>query len=72
MAATCARAFYAEMIMRYGVPKQLHSDRGTQFKSALVAELCATFEVNKTRTTVSQCKGTKIWPVKNLSNNISS
>ena len=33
------------------MPEQLHSDRGTQFESALFAELCATFEVDKTRTT---------------------
>ena len=50
-AATCARAVYAEWIARYGVPEQLHSDRGTQFESALFAELCATFGVDKTRTT---------------------
>ena len=50
-ATTCARAVYAEWIARYGVPEQLHSDRGTQFESALFAELCATFGVDKTRTT---------------------
>ena len=50
-AATCARAVYAEWISRYGVPDQLHSDRGAQFESALFAELCATFGVDKTRTT---------------------
>ena len=50
-AATCARAVYAEWIQRYGVPEQLHSDRGTQFESALFVELCATFGVDKTRTT---------------------
>ena len=33
------------------MPEQLHSDRGTQFESALFAELCATFGVEKTRTT---------------------
>ena len=40
-ATTVARAVYAEWISRYGVPEQLHSDRGTQFKSALFVELCA-------------------------------
>ena len=50
-ASTCARAVYAEWIARYGVPEQLHSNRGTQFESELFAELCATFEVDKTRTT---------------------
>ena len=50
-AATCARAVYAECIARYGVPEQLHSERSTQFESALFTELCATFGVDKTRTT---------------------
>ena len=50
-AATCARAVYAEWFARYGVPEQFHSDRGRQFESELFAELCATFGVDKTRTT---------------------
>ena len=50
-AATVARAVYAEWIARYGVPEQLHSDRGTQFVSALFVELCASFGVDKSRTT---------------------
>ena len=50
-AATCARAVYAEWIACYDVPEQLHSDRGTQFESALFTELCATLNVDKTRTT---------------------
>ena len=50
-AATCARAVYAEWIARYGLPEQLHSDRNTQFESALFAELCAIFGVDNTRTT---------------------
>ena len=45
-AATIARAVYADWIARYGVPEQLHSDRGPQFESALFAELCATFGVD--------------------------
>ena len=50
-AATWALAVYAEWIARYGMPEQLHSDRGTKFESALFAALCATFRVDKTRTT---------------------
>ena len=50
-AATCARAVYSEWIARYGVPELLHSDCGTQFKSALFAELCVSFGVDKMRTT---------------------
>ena len=50
-AATCARAVYSEWIAPYGLQKQFQSDRGTQFESALFAKLCATFGVDKTRTT---------------------
>ena len=50
-APTVARALYTEWISRYGVPEQLHSDRGVQFESAVVAELCAVFGIDKTRTT---------------------
>ena len=50
-AVTVARAVYSEWIARYGVPEQLHSDRGVQFESAVFAELCDTFGVDKTRTT---------------------
>ena len=39
-AATVARAVYNEWFVRYGVPEQLHSDRETQFETALFAELC--------------------------------
>ena len=50
-AATVARAVYSEWIARYGVPEQLHTDRGVQFESAVFAELCALFGIDKTRTT---------------------
>ena len=50
-AATVARAVYSEWIARYGVPEQIHSDRGTQFESAVFAELCTIFGIDKTRTT---------------------
>ena len=36
-AATVTRAVYTEWISRYCVPEQLHSDRGVQFESAVVA-----------------------------------
>ena len=50
-ATTVARAVYADWIARYGVPEQLHFDRGSQFESALFVVLCANFRVEKTRTT---------------------
>ena len=36
-AASVARVVYSEWIARYGVPEQLHSDRGDQFESAVFA-----------------------------------
>ena len=50
-ALTVACAVYTEWISRYGVPEQLHFDRGVQFESAVFAELCAVFGIEKTRTT---------------------
>ena len=50
-AAIVPRAVYNEWFARYGVPEQLHSDRGTQFEAALFAELCSIFGTDKTRTT---------------------
>ena len=50
-AATVARAVDTEWISRYGVPEKLHSYRGVQFESAVFAELCAIFGVDKTKTT---------------------
>ena len=51
-AATVARVVHAEWIARYGVWEQLHSDRAVQFEAAVFADLCATFGIEKTRTTV--------------------
>ena len=50
-APTVARAVQTEWISRYGIPEQLHSDRGVQYESAEFAELSAVFGIEKTRTT---------------------
>ena len=50
-AHTCMRALYAAFFSRFGLPRQLHSDQGTNFESKLVAELCSIAGINKTRTT---------------------
>ena len=50
-AANVTRAVYNEWFARYGVPEQLHSDRGTQFEAALFAELCSTVGTDNTRST---------------------
>ena len=43
----------------FGAPARLLSDRGASFTSALVEELCATFGIQKCRTTAyhAQCNG---------------
>ena len=50
-ALTVTRVVYTEWISRFGVTEQLHSDRGVQFESAVFAELCAVYGIDKTRTT---------------------
>ena len=58
-AKTVAKVFYECFIAVFGVPTKLLSDRGMNFASALVEELCATFCVQKCRTTAyhAQCNG---------------
>ena len=50
-AATVAHLLVREYFSRYGVPRYLHSDQGTQFESKLFAETCTLLGVTKTRTT---------------------
>ena len=50
-AKTVAKVFYECFIAVFGVPTKLLSDRGANFTSALVGELCAAFGIQKCRTT---------------------
>ncbi|CAG2196726.1 unnamed protein product [Mytilus edulis] len=50
-AHTICRVFIAEFISRYEIPRQIHTDRGTQFTSQLFKEICDTFRIDKTFTT---------------------
>ena len=50
-AKTVADVMLQGFFSRYGVPKQIHSDQGTQFESKLFQELCRVFGIEKTRTT---------------------
>ena len=58
-AKTVAMMFYECFIAVFGVPPKLLSDRGVNFTSALVEELCAAFSIQKCRTTAyhTQCNG---------------
>ena len=49
-AQTIARLLVEGVICRHGAPAELLSDRGTNFMSELVAEVCALFNVKKVNT----------------------
>jgi len=51
-APVVARALVNHVFCRYGAPKQLLSDRGSEFQSELFAELMKWMEIDKLRTTV--------------------
>jgi len=50
-AATVASHFVEKFVSVFGVPKQLHTDQGTNFQSRLFRELCEVLGIDKTRTT---------------------
>ncbi|MCG8044654.1 MAG: DDE-type integrase/transposase/recombinase, partial [Candidatus Thiodiazotropha endolucinida] len=50
-AETIAKILVNEVISRFGIPDQIHSDQGRQFESNLFKELCKLLQINKTRTT---------------------
>ena len=50
-ATTVAEKLVSEFICRFGVPRQLHSDQGTNFESKVMAEVCKLLNIEKTRTT---------------------
>ena len=59
MAKTVVKVFYEHFIAVFGVPTKLLSDRGANFMSELVEELCSAFGIQKCRTTAyhAQCNG---------------
>jgi len=50
-AATVAETLVSEFVSRFGVPRQIHSDQGTNFESKLMEEVCKLLNIEKTRTT---------------------
>ena len=58
-AKTVTKVFYECFIAVFGAPAELLSDRGVNFTSDLVEKLCATFGIQKCRTTAyhAQCNG---------------
>ena len=59
MAKMVAKVFYECFIAVFRAPAKLLSDRGVNFTSALVEELCSAFGIQKCRTTAyhAQCNG---------------
>ena len=58
-AKTVVKVFYQHFIVVFEVPAKLLSDRGANFMTALVEELCSTFSIQKCCTTAyhAQCNG---------------
>ena len=50
-AKTVADVFITQFVLRFGVPRTLHTDQGRNFESLLFQEVCELLEMNKTRTT---------------------
>ena len=56
-ACTTAKVLVREWFQRLGVPHRLHSDRGRNFESSTVRELCKLYDVRKSRTTAYHPEG---------------
>nr|WPV71156.1 MAG: replicase [Ips erranti-like virus 3] len=50
-AATVAEVLVDNFFCRFGVPRELHSDQGRNFESAVFTEVCDRLGIKKTRTT---------------------
>ena len=49
-AVTVAEKLVGEFVCRFRVPRELHSDQGTNFESKVMAEVCKLLDIEKTRT----------------------
>ena len=56
-ASTVATKLIDKVFLRFGVPEQLHSDQGQQFKAQMITELCKLLNIHKTRTTPYHPRG---------------
>ena len=50
-AKTVARKFVNHFVTKFGVPRQIHTDQGSNFESQLFKEMCTVLGSEKTRTT---------------------
>ncbi|KAG7300808.1 hypothetical protein JYU34_015143 [Plutella xylostella] len=50
-AITVARAFVEGFILRYGIPKEIATDRGTEFLNSVLKEVCGLLKISKLTST---------------------
>ena len=56
-AQTVAKFIHSDIICRHGVPKELTSDRGTEFVNNLIEELSRTYHIKHIKTTAYHPQG---------------
>lgn len=56
-AQTVAKFLHSDIICRHGVPKELTSDRGTEFVNTLIEELSRTYHIKHIKTTAYHPQG---------------
>ncbi len=49
-AETVTKLLVEEVISRFGIPSQIHSDQGRQFESRLFGEMCRLLQIRKDTT----------------------
>ena len=54
---TIASILINDIIYRFGIPKQIHSDNGTNFTSELIKNVCDTFGIIRTNTSTYHPEG---------------
>lgn len=50
-AVTVARAFVEQFILRYGIPREIATDRGTEFIANTMKEVCSLLKIGRTTST---------------------
>ena len=56
-AVTVARVLVRDWFSKFGAPLRIHSDRGRDFESKIIAQLCTLYGIKKTRTTAYRPQG---------------
>lgn len=52
--STVAEKLMGEFICSFGLPREKHSDQGTNFESKVMSEVCKLLEIENTRMTLLQ------------------